>query len=384
MKRKTKIFLGIGLAILLLVVVGAVMYYVQVVQKEQKSYETYLEGFEKYKEGKYEEAEKILLSTKDYGETETILMDLYYRWGLEFFENEEYEKARGLFLKNPDYQDTADYIEETAYQLGMAAYNEKDYDTAENFFKEIPGYKDIQTYIDGIAYSRLQNCFTAGDYDKAEEYFFMIPNMEGVQPYGIVLLQIQAQKAFENLEYERSLELYERGLGYAAWVENVYNNLPDEQKANEYDPIRGEVSYEDRLKQMEEAYASVKKEAQVIDCLKHLLSYYEEKMKEKASFFQVDEVRVAMQAYSSDNIVPVVMIAYQETVTEKKKEVQRQAYAVYNDANFYAICHSLNTEEIDKKNTDELQANLRITQYWDEKDTITMDISRIRRAMGLE
>ena len=384
MKKKTIIFLGIGLAILFLVVTGAVIYYVQVVQKERESYEDYLEGFELYKEGNYEEAEKLLLSTKDYGETETILMDLYYRWGLEFFEKEEYEKARELFLKNPDYQDTADYLKETAYQLGMTAYNEKDYDTAETFFKEIPGYKEIQNYIDGIEYARLQNYFATGDYDKAEECLLLIPNMDGVQPYGIVLLPVQAQKAFENQEYERALELYERGLGYSVWVENVYNNLSDEEKINEYDPIRGEVAYEERLKQMEEGYISVKKEYQAVECLKHLISYYEEKMKDKAVFFQADEIRVAMQAYASDNIVPVVMIAYQETVTEKKKEVQRQAYAAYNDANFYAICHSLNMEEIDKRNSDEIQANLRITQYWDAKDTVTMDMARIRKAMGWE
>lgn len=384
MKRKTKIFLGVGLAIFLLVVAGAVIYYVQVVQKEQKSYEAYLEGFELYKEGKYEEAEKILLTTEDYGETETILTDLYYRWGMELFEKEEYESARELFFKNPDYQDTADYIKETAYQLGIAAYNGKDYDTAETFFNEVPGYKEVQNYIDGITYVRLQNYFAAGDYDKAEKCLFSIPTMDGVQPYGIVLLQAQAQKAFENVEHERALELYERGLEYAAWVETVYNNLPDEQKISEYDPIRGEIGYEDRIKQMEEEYASAKKEYQTITCLKNLVSYYEEKMKEKAVLSQVDEIRVAMMAYSSDNIVPVVMIAYQETVTEKKKEVQRQAYAVYNETDFYAICHSLDMEEIDKSNSDELQANLRITQYWDTTDTITMDMSRIRRAMGWE
>lgn len=384
MKQKTKIFLGIGLAILLLVVAGAVIYYVQVVQKEQKSYEAYMEGFELYKEGKYEEAEKILLATEDYGETETILMDLYYRWGLEFFEKEDYEKARELFLKNPDYQDTADYIKETAYQLGIVAYNEKDYDTAETFFKEIPGYKEVQAYIDGIAYARLQNYFVAGDYDKAEEYLLLIPDLDGVQPYGIVILQVQAQKAFENLEYESSLERYERGLGYGAWVETVYNNLSDEQKISEYDPIRGEVTYEDRLKHMEEEYTSVKKEYQAVTCLKHLVSYYEEKMKEKAVLGQIDEIRVAMQAYASDNIVPLVIIDYQETVTEKKKEVQRQAYAVYNDVNFYAICHSLDIEKIDKRNPEEVQAYLRVSQYWEAKDTITVDMSRIRRAMGWE
>ena len=384
MKKKTKIILGIGLAVLLLVVAGAVIYYVQVVQKEQESYETYLEAFELYKEGKYEKAEKLLLSTKDYGETETILTDLYYMWGVELFEKEEYEKARELFLKNPDYQDTADYLKETAYQLGMAAYNDEDYDTAEAFFEEISGYKDIQNYIEGIAYGRLQIYFAEGNFDKAGECLLSIRNMDGVQPYGIVLLPTQAQKAFENLEYERSMELYECGLGYAAWVENVYNNLPDEQKASEYGSICGEVPYEERLKQMEEAYLSVKKEHQAVECLKHLISYYEEKMKDKAVFFQADEIRVAMQAYAEDNIVPVVMIAYQETVMEKKKEVQRQAYAAYNDANFYAICHSLDIEEIDKSNADEVQANLRITQYWNEKDTITVDMSRIRRAMGWE
>ena len=384
MKRKKKIILGIGLAIFLLVVAGAVIYYVQVVQKERKSYEDYQEGFELYKEGKYEEAEKILLTTEDYGETETILTDLYYRWGIECFEKEEYERARELFLKNPDYQDTADYIKETAYQLGILAYNGKDYDTAEAFFNEVTGYKEVQNYIDGIAYARLQTYFAAGDYDKAEECLFAIPAMDGVQPYGIVLLQAQAKKAFENLEYERSLELYERGLEYAVWVEAVYNNLPDEQKISDYDPIRGEIGYEERLKQMEEEYASAKKEYQTVTCLKHLVSYYEEKMKEKAVLFQVDEIRVAMMAYSSNNVVPVVMISYQETVMEKKKEVQRQAYAVYNETDFYAICHSLNIDEIDKSNSDELQANLRITQYWDAKDTITMDMSRMRKAMGWE
>lgn len=384
MKLKTKIFLGVGLAILLLVVAGAVMYYVQVVQKEKRSYETYLEGFELYKEGEYEEAEKILLTTDDYGETETILTDLYYRWGLEFLEKEEYEKARELFLKNPDYQDTADYIKETSYQLGIAAYDGKDYDTAETFFDEIPEYKEVQKYIDGIAYARLQIYCAEGNYGKAEECLFSIPDMDGVQPYGIVLLQAQAQKAFENVEYERSLELYEHGLAYADWVENVYNNLTDEQKISEYDPIRGEIGYEDRLKQMEEDYAAVRKEYQTVDCLKQLVSYYEEEMKEKAVLYQIDEIRVAMMAYSSDNVVPVVMIAYKETVTEKKKEVLQQAYAVYNETEFYAICHSLDMEEIDKSNSDELQANLRITQYWDAKDTITMDMSRMRKAMGWE
>lgn len=384
MKQKTKLFLGIGFAILVLAVAGAVIYYVQVVQKEQKSYETYLEGFELYKEGNYEEAEKLLLSVKDYGETEKILADLYYKQGLEAFEKQDYEKARELLLKNPEYQDSADYIKETAYQLGISAYEQKDYDTAEGYFKEVSGYKEVQSYVDGITYARLLEYFAAGDFDNAENCIFSIPDKDGVQPYGIVVLQAQAEKAFQNLEYERSLELYERGLEYASWVETVYNNLSDEEKVNAFDPIRGEVPYGDRIKQMEESYASARKEYQTVTCLKHLVTYYEEEMKDKAVLSQVDEIRVAMQAYSSDNIVPVIMISYKETVTEKKKEKQQQAYAVYNETDFYAICHSLNMEEIDKSNSDEVQANLRLVEYWEKKDTVTMDMERIRKAMGWE
>ncbi len=382
MKQKTKIILGIGLALLVLAVAGAIIYYVQVVQKEQKFYERYLEGFELYKEGKYEEAEKLLLTVENYGETKKILTDLYYKQGLEAFEKGDYEKARELLLKNSEYQDSADYIKEAAYQLGIEAYNAKEYDTAEGYFNELTGYKEVQGYVDGITYGRLLEYFAAGDYENAEKCIFSIPDKDGVQPYGIVVLQAQAQKAFENLEYERSLELYERGLEYASWVETVYNNSSEEQKANEFDPIRGEVSYGDRMNQMKESYASTKKEFQTVTCLKHLVSYYEEKMKEKAVLSQVDEIRVAMQAYSADNIVPVVMISYKETVTENKKEKQQQAYAVYNETDFYAICHSLKMEEIDKSNSDEVQANLRLAEYWEKKDTMTMDMARIRKAMG--
>ena len=384
MKQKTKIFLGIGLALLVLAVAGAIIYYVQVVQKERKAYENYLEGFELYKNGEYERAEKILLEAENYGETEKILTDLYYQQGLEAFEKEQYEAARELFLKNPDYQDSADYIKETAYQLGIDAYNGADYDKAEAYFNEIPAYKDVKEYVDGIAYERLKNYFAAGDYDNAEKCLDAIPDRDGVQPYAIVLLQAQAGGAFENLDYERSLELYERGMKYGTWVEAVYKPLPDEQKIAEFDPIRGDVGYEERLKQMEEAYTAAKKEYQVVVCLQHLVSYYAEEMKDKAVIAQVDEVRVAMHAYSSDNVIPVVMVAYKETVTENKKEKQQQAYAVYNETDFYAICHSLKEEEIDKSNSNELQANLRITKYWDEKDTITMDMARLRRAMGWE
>lgn len=384
MKGKMKIFLGIGLALLLLAVAGAVIYYVQVVQAERKAYENYLEGFELYKKGEYGRAEKLLLEAKDYGETERILTDLYYKQGLEAFEKEQYETAREFFLKNPDYQDSADYIKETAYQLGIGAYNEADYDRAETFFNEIPGYKEVQKYVDGIAYARLKNYFAAGDYDNAEKCLSAIPDMDGVQPYGIVLFQAQAQKAFENLEYERSLELYNRALEYGSWVETVYKPLPDEQKIAEFDPIRGDIGYDERLKQIGEAHAAAEKEYQTVVCLRHLVSYYADKMKDKAVIAQVDEVRVAMQAYSSDNIVPVIMISYKETVTEKKKEKQQQAYAVYNETEFYAICHSLEMDEIDKSNSDELQANLRITKYWEEKDTITMDMARLKKAMGWE
>ncbi len=384
MKQKKKIFLGIGLALLVLAVAGAIMYYVQVVQKERKAYENYLKGFELYKNGDYARAEKILLETKNYGETEQILTDLYYQQGLEAFEKEQYETARELFLKNPDYQDTADYIKETAYQLGIDAYNKADYDKAETFFNEIPGYKDVQEYVDGIAYERLKIYFAAGDYDNAEKCLLAIPNRDGVQPYGIVLLPVQAGKAFENQDYERALALYEQGMAYGTWVETVYNPLPDEQKIAEFDPIRGDVGYEDRLKQMQEAYTTAKREYQSVDCLQQLVAYYADKMKDKAVLAQVDEVRVAQHSYSSDNSVSVIMIAYKETVTEKKKEKQQQAYAVYNETDFYAICHSLKVEEIDKSNSDELQANLRITRYWDEKDTVTMDMARLKKAMGWE
>lgn len=384
MKQKKKLFLGIGLAVLLLAVAGAVIYYVQVVQKDRKSYETYLEGFELYKEGKFEEAEKLLLSVEDYGETKKILTDLYYQQGLAAFENQEYEKAKEFFSKNPEYQDSADYLKETSYQLGIAAYEAKDYDKAEGYFNEISGYKEVQNYVDGIAYARLLESFAAGDYDKAEACILAIPDMDGIQPYAVVVLQAQAQKNFENLQYEHALELYEQGLKYADWVENTYKNLSEEKKIYEFDPIRGEVSFEDRIKQMEEEYDSVKKEYQAVTCLKQLVTYYEEQMKDTAVISQVDEIRVAMQAYSSDNIVPVIMIAYKETVTEKNKEKQQQAYAVYNETDFYAICHSLKMEEIDKSNSDELQANLRITQYWEAKDAVKMDMTRIRKAMGWE
>lgn len=384
MIQKKKLVLGIGLAVLLLAVAGAVIYYVQVVQKDRKSYETYLKGFELYKEGNYEEAEKLLLSAEDYGETKKILTDLYYQQGIAAFENQEYEKAKELFSKKPEYQDSADYLKEISYQLGIAAYEAKDYDKAEGYFNEISGYKEVQNYEKGITYARLLESFAAGDYDKAEACIQAIPDMDGVQPYAVVVLQAQAQKNFENLQYEHALELYEQGLKYADWVENTYKNLPEEQKVNEFDPIRGGVSYEDRIKQMKEAYASAEKEFDAISCLKQLVSYYEEQRKDTAVLFQIDEIRVAMQAYSSDNIVPVIMIAYKETVTEKNKEKQQQAYAVYNKTDFYAICHSLKMEEIDKSNSDELQANLRITQYWEAKDVIKLDMTRVRKAMGWE
>lgn len=381
MKKKAgKIIFGVALALVFFVVVGVGMYGFQEVRKEKQSYEKYEEAFTLYKEGKYDEAEKILTSMKDFQGVEEILTDLYYQKGLLAFEAGDYGAARELFLKNPDYQDTQDYLKETAYQLGIAALSGGEYETAHSYLDEISNYKDVGDYLNKLSFADMKTYFANGDLAAAKDCILKISNYPGIEPYGLAVLPGQAQQAFEGQDYEQAMKLYELALGYRGWVE-AYAALSPEEQAG-FASIAGEVPFAQRVEQLEAGYTAAKSEYQSVCCLKDLIAYYEEKMKEKAIISEVSEVRFGMQSYSSDNVVPIIMISYKETVKEGEKEKQQQAYAIYNDTEFYAICHSLKMEEIDKSNSVEVQANLKISKYWDAKDVTVIDMARIRSAMG--
>ncbi len=379
MKNKAgKIIFGVVLALVLFMVIGVGMYGFQEVRKERQSYEDYEKAFNLYKEGKYEEAEKILVTIPNYEGVEEMLTDLYYRQGCEAFEAGDYAKARELFQKNTEYQDTMDYIRETAYQLGVAAFQNGDYATARSYFSEIPNHKDVPDYERHMVFFDMQSYVANGQYAEAENCILSISDYPGIEPYGIVVLSTQAAAAFENQDYEHSLDLYERAFKYCAWIDAYEALSPEEQAA--YAQVAGETSFRERQKQMEKGQEAAIKEYQVVTCLKDLSNIYQQNMAETASISEVKEVRIGQQAYSSDNIVPVIMIYYKEQAVKNKK--QQDAYAVYNETEFYAICHSLEMEELDKSNSDEVQANLKLTKYWEDKKTEKMDMERLRKAMG--
>lgn len=381
MKKKTgKFIFGVAFALVFFVVAGVGMYGVQEARKEKQSVEKYEEAFRLYKEGKYDEAEKILVTMKNFHGVEEMLTDLYYQKGLLAFDAGDYDAARELFLKNPDYQDTQDYIKETAYQLGIAALANEDYETAHSYLDEISNYKDVADYLNKLSFADMKSYFANGDLAAAKDCILKISNYPGIEPYGLAVLPEQARQAFEGQDYEQAMKMYEQALSYRGWAEAYVALSPEEQAG--FASIAGEVPFAERVEQLEAGYAAAKSEYQSIQCLKNLIAYYEEKMKETAIISEVDEVRFGMQTYSSDNIVPIIMISYKETFKEGEKEKQRQAYAIYNDTEFYAICHSLKMDEIDKSNSVEVQANLKLSKYWDAKDAAVIDMARIRSAMG--
>lgn len=384
MKDKKNIFIIIAVAVFVLAVAGAGIYYAQVVHKERKALEQYERGFELYKEGKYVEAEEVLSNVKDFEGVDQILDDIYYQMGKNAFESGQYEQAKAYFSKKPEYQNCLDYIKESNYLLGITAFENEDYETAETLLMENPDYKDTRSYLDNITYEKVKVYFNANDYENAAKNVLKILSYKGVEPYGIVVLQNQAEKAFENLEYKQALEMYERGLEFKTWYLEEYKGLTDEKKEKEYAFIYGDTSFEDRIKKMEEDYEWAKKESYVVDDLKNLVNLYETEKKDLAVLSQVDEIKVAMQQYNEKTQLPLIMISYKESINEGKKEKKQQAYAVYNEDEFYAICHSLKLEEIDKTNSDEIQANIKLSKYWEDEETVLVDMTRVRKAMGWE
>lgn len=376
-KKSNKIYLVILLFVIVIAIVAGIYGY-EVVYKERQLYNQYQQAFELYKTGEYEEAEKILRKIPSYEGVSVLMRDIQYQKGVLAFEAGEYETARQLFLNVSEYQDSQDYIEETTYLLGIDAYMIQDYDVAKSYFEEIPNYKDVSNYLEELAFKRLQETFQQSFYSEAEACIFEIPDYPGVEPYAIVVLEEQGKAAYEGQQYERSMEMFRMALEYAAWVD-TYNGMPEEEKAA-YAAIAGEVDFKQRLKNIESERELAEREYQAVLCLRELVKYYENNMVDVAVLSQVDEIRFAKQIYTNDAQVPLIMISYKETVNEK----QKQAYAVYNETELYGICPSLKMEEIDKSNSSQLQAHLKITSFWDKKETVDIDMARVRKAMGWE
>lgn len=375
--KKKQIYLA-AFTLLVVLIAGAAWYGYKVVYKERQLYQKYQQAFELYKNKDYEQAEEILLTMEDYEGVSVLLKDICYQKGVAAFEAGEYESVRELLSQITDYQDSLDYVEASTYQLAVDAYVVQDYDTAENYFSEIADYKDVRNYMEEIAFHNLKQSFQAGYYMECESSIFKIPDYPGVEPYGIVVLEAQGKEAYEAQQYERALEMYRYALEYGSWLD-IYNEMTQEEKAA-YAAIAGETDFKQRLKNIETERALAQREYQALLCLKELVKYYENNKAETAELVQVDEIRFAKQAYTNEAEVPVVMIAFQEKVNGKKQ----QAYAVYNETELYGICSSLKMEEIDKADSVQLQAHIKISGLWEQEDTVKIDMQRIRKAIGWE
>lgn len=378
LKQNSNNIFQLILALLLIVIIGAGIYGFRVVRRERGLYNKYQQAFELYKKGSYDESEKILKTISSYEGVSELLTDIRYRQGLLAYEAGDYANARELFFKVSNYQDSLDYIEEITYLLGLEAYSVQDYDAAKSYFEEIPEYKEAPTYLEELTFLRLQRVFQSGFYMEAEECIFEIPEYPGVEPYAIVVLEEQGKAAYEAQQYERSIEMFRMALEYSSWMD-IYNLMPEEEKAV-YGAIAGEVDFVKRLKNIKEEKALAEREYQAVLCLKELVKYYENNKIDVAVLSQVDEIRFALQTYTNEAVIPLIMIAFQETVKENKQ----QAYAAYNETDLYGICHSLKMEELDKSNSEELQTYLKISELWEDKSTVKIDMVRIRKAMGWE
>ncbi len=376
-KKKLKEAVPVFLCIFVALALVASVYGVLKVREDRQKFAKYEEAFLLYKSGEFEEAEEILRKITGYKGVMELLRDIHYQKGLLFYHDREYFDAREQFFKVSNYQDSQDYIEECTYQMALEAYGTQDYDTARGYFVEIKDYKDVSKYLDDLYFVELKKVFATKFYSEAEECIFAIPDYPGVEPYAIVVLEELGRLAFEAQQYERAGEMYRLALEYEPWVKETYKNMPPEEKAAN-DTITGEVSFEDRLDNIEDAKEASEREFQAVKCLKELVKYYENNMVDVAAIEQVDEVRFAKQTYTNDAVVPIIMISYKENVNKKKE----QAYAVYNETDMYGICHSLKMEEIDKANSQELQTNLKIAPIWEAEDTIIIDMERMRSAMG--
>lgn len=214
---------------------------------------------------------------------------------------------------------------------------------------------------------------------ECEADIFKIPDYPGVEPYGIVVLEEQGKAAYEAQQYERSIEMFKYAAAYSDWLD-IYNAMPAEEKSS-YAAICGETDFKQRLRNIKSESELAEREYQAVLCVKELVKYYENEKQEIAELAEVDEVRFAEQTYSNNAQVPVVMISYKEKTSEKKKE---QQYAVYNETDLYGICPSLKNEEIDKSDSNQLQTYIKLSGLWDMKDTIKLDMARIKKAMGWE
>lgn len=376
-KKRRKIY-PVFILFTVLILVGAGVCGLREVYKERQRFELYQQAFELYKNSAYDEAEKVLEEIPEYQGVSAMLRDIQYQKGLIAFEAGQYEEAKGLFQKVSDYQDSQDYIEEAVYLLAMDAYTAKDYDTAIRYFEEIPDYKDVKQYQEEITFSNLETYFQAGSYQEAENCIFRIQDYPGVEPYGIVVLEAQGKAAYENQEYERAIEMFKYASAYSDWLD-TYNGMSKEEKAA-YDIIAGETDFKQRLKNISQEKELAEREYQALLCVKELVKYYENEKAEVAEISKVEEIRFSKQVYANSAEVPIVMISYKETADKKKT----QSYAVYNETEFYGICPSLKMEEIDKSDSSQLQAYLKITDLWENKETVKIDMARIKKAMGWE
>lgn len=289
----------------------------------------------------------------------------------------KYDKAEALLKEIPNYKGASELLLQVIYERGCRLFDEGKEAEAEREFQKITDYQNAKEYLDRIALHRAENYMEKQQYKQAEEVMANVIKTEEMVNFLDGLYGIWGKSELEQHNYEAAYramkkiknltdsdkEILHRSTMY--YAKEVLNKGNVDEADNMLQGLEQTDDVAILLKEVSDTRLAVK-------CIKELQGRYAGAV----HVGEILEVRCKDQSYRGNVQIPVIMIRFMERETATGQE--REAYAIYDNDVYMLTCHSLTKENVDIKDPTEMSGYLKLSQNWDNAETITLSLEGIK------